>query len=308
MVVAEPDRHVGGTVSSAGLWEAVGMMDAVGSEFVQIGEVTAPSGVLVLGMAGWIDYWSVIGEPLSHRAASVVKSGGGYLRQFECEAVAVPAAADRLLPVSAAVSTSPFDDMPTIATLQVDLGRPWTEADQTAVLLGDLPVDHCGTLIGDAAGLDSWNGIGSATIDGLADVTFWGELAPQAHREFGGRDLAELGRPGVFGLLDLPVPEAKQLADQLAAWKGDSRGRGVKVSIDDHTHHHLVRRAGWAHPLHAATIEAAECRVMGIGWNPEDHAKRHGGERAFGQVYPVTLAPTEDGGTLLRWTIPPHGP
>ena len=75
------------------------MMDAVGSEFVQIGEVTAPSGTLVLGMAGWIDYWSVIGEPLSRRAASAVESGGGHLRQFECEAVAVAAASDRPLPV-----------------------------------------------------------------------------------------------------------------------------------------------------------------------------------------------------------------
>ncbi|ACU77792.1 hypothetical protein Caci_8979 [Catenulispora acidiphila DSM 44928] len=280
------------------------MMDAVGSEFVQIGEVTAPSGVLVLGMAGWIDYWSVIGEPLSRRAAAAIDSGGGYLRQFECEAVAVATSSDRPLPVSATVATSLFDGAPTIATLQMDLGRPWTTADQTTVLLGDLPVDHCGMLLGDGAGLDSWSGIGSASIDALADVTFWGALAQEAHGEFGGRDLAALGRPGVFGLLDLPVPEARQLADRLAAWEADSRGRGVKVSIDEHTHHHLVRRAGWAHPLQAATIETAGCQVMGIGWSPGDHAMRHGGERAFGQVYPVTLVPAEDGGTLLRWTIP----
>ena len=282
------------------------MMDAVGSEFVQIGEVTAPSGMLVLGMAGWIDYWSVIGEPLSRRAAAAIASGGGYLRQFECEAVAVAASADRPLPVSATVSTSPFDNAPTIATLQIDLGRPWTADDQTTVLLGDLPVDHCGMLLGDAAGLDSWSGIGSASVDALADVTFWGALAQQAQHEFGGQDLAELGRPGVVGLLDLPVPEARQLADRLAAWEADNRGRGVKVSIDEHTHHYLVHRVGWAHPLHAATIEAAGCRVLGIGWNPGDHAKRHGGERAFGQVYPVTLSPAGDGGTLLRWTIAPH--
>ncbi len=293
------------------------MMDAVGSEFVQIGEVTAPSGTLVLGMAGWIDYWPVIGEPLSRRAASAVESGGGYLRQFECEAVAVAATPDRPLPVSASSSPSPFDDAPTISTLQVDLGRPWTGTNLATVPLGDLPVDHCGMVLGDAAGFDSWSGIGGTAIDGLADVVFWGSLAALAHREFGGRDLTALGRPGVFGLLDIPVAEAKQLADQLAAWEGDSRGRGVTASIDEHTHHHLVRRAGWAHPLHAATIETAGCRVLGIDWNPGDHSMRHSGERAFGQVYPVTLEPTEGGGTLLRWTIPPsvvdqadtsHGP
>ena len=281
-------------------------MDTVGSEFVQIGEVTAPSGMLVLGMAGWIDYWPVIGESLSQRAASAIECGDGYLRQFECEAVAVAAASDRPLPVSASLSPFPFDNAPTIATLQVGLGRPWTGEGQAAVPLGDLPVDHCGMVIGDATGFDSWSGLGGTTIDGLADVVFWGALAPLAHRVFGGQDLTALGRPEVYGCLDLPVAKARQLADQLAAWEGDDRGRGVKVSIDEHTHHYIVRRAGWAHPLRAATIEAAGCQVLGIEWNPGDHSLRHRGERVFGQVYPVTLEPTEDGGTLLRWKIPQH--
>ena len=284
------------------------MMDAVGSEFVQIGEVTAPSGALVLGMASWIDYWPVIGEPLSRRAASAVKSGGGHLRQYECEAVAVAAAPDRPLSVSASSSPSPFDSAPTIATLQVDLGRPWTGEDQAAVPLGDLPVDHCGTVLGDAVGFESWSGLGGTTIDGMADVVFWDTLAPLAHSKFGGQELTAVGRPEVYGWLDIPVAQARQFADQLAAWEADDKGRGVQVSFDEHTHHHLVRRAGWAHPLRAATIEAAGCRVLGIEWNPRDHSLRHRGERAFGQAYPVTLVRSDDGGTLLRWSIPPYEP
>jgi hypothetical protein len=41
----------------------------------------------------------------------------------DCEAVAVPAAADRLLPVRAITSPSPFDGEPTIAVLGVKLGE-----------------------------------------------------------------------------------------------------------------------------------------------------------------------------------------
>ena len=34
----------------------------------ELGTITGPSGVLVLGMAGWIDYWPQAGESLSQRA------------------------------------------------------------------------------------------------------------------------------------------------------------------------------------------------------------------------------------------------
>ncbi|MFC9396670.1 hypothetical protein ACFTWS_26385 [Streptomyces sp. NPDC057027] len=40
-------------------------------------------------------------------------------------------------------------------------------------------------------------------------------------------------------------------------------------------------------------------------WDPGDHSVRHDGERPWGKVYPVTLAP-DDGSTVLRWAIPPH--
>ncbi|GAA1139782.1 hypothetical protein F4556_003350 [Kitasatospora gansuensis] len=133
--------------------------------FVDLGTVNVPSGVLVLGMAGWIDYWRELGQPLSERARTVASSGGGHLREWLCEAAAVPAAADRPLRVSASTSPSPFDEEPTIATLEISLGRKWPEAADRSVRipLGDLPVDRCGMVIGDAAGLDAdgvpWSGV-----------------------------------------------------------------------------------------------------------------------------------------------------
>ncbi|MEV0690758.1 hypothetical protein [Streptomyces sp. NPDC050388] len=77
--------------------------------FVDLGSVNAPSGALVLGMAGWIDHWRELGQSLSERAKAASSSGGGHLREWLCEAVAVPAADDRPLRVRASTSPSPFD-------------------------------------------------------------------------------------------------------------------------------------------------------------------------------------------------------
>ncbi|BCJ47955.1 hypothetical protein GCM10010168_23140 [Actinoplanes ianthinogenes] len=155
---------------------------------VDLGTVDAPSGVVVLGMAGWIDHWPRLGQSLSERARAAASSGGGHLREWLCEAVAVPAADDRPLRVRASTSPSPFDEEPTVATLEIDLGLPWpATADRSApVRLGDLPVDRCGMVIGDAAGLDAWTGLTSGSTDGLADVTYWGRyVAPSASRRSG---------------------------------------------------------------------------------------------------------------------------
>lgn len=54
-------------------------------------------------------------------------AGGGHLREWLCEAVAVAAADDRPLSVRTSTSPSPFDEEPTIATLEISLGLPWPE-------------------------------------------------------------------------------------------------------------------------------------------------------------------------------------
>ncbi|MFF8264219.1 hypothetical protein [Streptomyces virginiae] len=46
---------------------------------IDLGVVTAPSGVLVLGMASWIDYWPQLGRPLSERASAAASVGGGHV-------------------------------------------------------------------------------------------------------------------------------------------------------------------------------------------------------------------------------------
>lgn len=192
---------------------------------VDLGTVNAPSGMLVLGMAGWIDYWPHVGGPLSERARTAIAAGGGHLHGPEdtepsawmCEAIAVAAAADRPLQVRARTSASPFDGEPTIAVLEVDLGLPWPGPDAGEPLpLGDLPVDRCGMVLGDARALDGFTGLDGPSTDGLADVTYWGKYADTVHAEFGGARIPQhYSGHGPRGWLDLPLDEAEAVAERL---------------------------------------------------------------------------------------------
>ncbi|WP_327064055.1 hypothetical protein OG196_04380 [Kitasatospora purpeofusca] len=243
--------------------------------FVYLGSVNVPSGVLVLGMAGWIDCWRELGQPLSERVRAAASSGGGHLHEWLCEAIVVPAAADRPLEVRASTSPSPFDGQPTIATLEVGLGVPWPgTADRSVPLrLGDLPVDR---------------------------------YADDAHAQFGGARIPRYGGEGPHGWLDLPLAEAGTRAAELTAWRDRLHGNGLMVPIDKHTDFHRFRRAGWHHPLRAGAIEVGGCQVLGIGWDQGDHSMRYCGERDAGQVYPVTLEADTAGQTVMRWTVPPY--
>jgi len=210
--------------------------------------------------------------------------------------------------VRATASPSPFDGEPTVAVLDVDLGMSWPAGTaREAVLLGDLPVDRCGMVLGDASALDAFVGINGGTTDGLADVAYWGGHADEAHAVFGGEVLARPGGPR--GWLDLPAGQARALDATLTAWADEHVGGiGLKVSVTEHTDYARLDRATWGRPLGAAVIAVAGCQVLGIRWDEGDHSMLHYGERAGGRVYPVTLEPDEQGSTMLRWTILPDEP
>jgi hypothetical protein len=274
---------------------------------VELGTVTVPSGVLVLGMAGWIDYWPQVGQSLSQRATAVVRHRGGHLRDGLCEAIAARASPGPLT-ARAATAPSPFDGEPTIATLEVDLGIAWPAGTaRDPVLLGDLPVDRCGMILGDAGALDAFTGIGGPATDELADVAYWGRHADAAHAVFGGDVLDSPGRP--YGRLDLPAQQARALGAALAAWADEhAGGRGLMVSVTGHTDYTRMDRATWGRPLGAAVVDIAGCPILGIRWDEGDHSMLHRGERAHGCVYPVTLEPDDTGRTVLRWIILPDEP
>jgi hypothetical protein len=279
----------------------------MGESSIDLESVTAPSGVLVLGMGAWIDYWPQIGRPLSERAIAAASTGGGHVHDWLCEMVVVRAAADQPLKVRAHAAPSPFDGRLSIEVLEIDLGLPWDGGDGgDPILLGDLPVDPCGMVLGDALALDSWTGDDHPSTDGLADLVYWGGCAEAASHRFGGGPVLRHGSQ-VRGWLDLPLDDAKELRDALTGWQGDEQGRAIMVGLDEHTDCHRSYRASWTHPLRVGAIEVADCPVLGIHWDAGDHSMRHRGERLAGHVYPVTLQPGSAGRATMRWTIPPYG-
>ena len=274
--------------------------------WTDVGTITAPSGMLAFAMAGWADLWPQTGAPLSRRGDAAAGVGGVHLRDGLAEAVVVRADPDKPLPVRATTTPSPFDGSATIATLEVGLGLPWrAQSDRDTVLLGDLPVDRCGMLLGDVAALDGFVGLAGESIDGLADVAYWGKHADAAHAELGGQRLGSPGHPR--GWLDITLAEARIQKIALEAWMArNGHAHGLMIDVEAHTHFSLLRRAGWGHPLMAGMIDLAGARILGFEWDQGDHSIRHRGERPYGQVYPVALERSAVGETLLRWSIPPY--
>ena len=282
-----------------------------------LGAVTAPSGVLVLAMATWIDSWPEDGRTRSERALGATAGGDSHLylpgadgrpRSWSGEAVTVRAAADRPLPVRALTSPSPSDGVPTISVLEADLGLPWPpDRGDEPLTLGDLPVDRRGMVLADAHALDGFVDADGESTDGLADVVYWGRHADDVHAEFGGERIPQYRGRGPHGWLDLPLAEAQALGARLRAWRRDGPGQGLMVAVGAHTDFHRLKRSGRSHPLLIGSAEVGGCPMLGIGWDGGDHSLRHRGERAHGQVYPATLEPLADR-TVLRWTIPPYAP
>ncbi|MBB4742459.1 hypothetical protein BJY16_005918 [Actinoplanes octamycinicus] len=288
---------------------------------VDLGEVVAPSGVIVLAGAGFLDEWADLGEPLSVRALRAAEAGGATLRDWLAEAVAVPAgpATTGRVPRHAAPlrvtadvrpgAYGPVDDRDAIAVLTIELNVPWPDVSSGTepVPLGDLPVDRCGMVVGDARALDSWVGFlrGERTIDGLADVRIHGKGAREARAHFDVPALPMFSakRGDSHGWLDLPVEVARERAAAVNEWAAAQGHYRHMAGVSVHSHQYLGSRAGWRSPLGAGLIDVAGCPILFVAWSPIE-LQRFGGGRPSGQVYPLTLE-NADGGAVLRWRIPP---
>ncbi|MEU4564050.1 hypothetical protein AB0F72_37205 [Actinoplanes sp. NPDC023936] len=271
--------------------------------------MAAPSGSVVLACAGFLNEWAELGEPLSVRAMRAAGAGSACIRDWLAEAGAVPAGRGPLTVTAdtRAGAYQPIDASDAIAVLSIDLGLPFpaVAARKGPKLLGDLPVDRCGMVIGDARALDSWVGSlhGETTVDALADVRIWGKGAQQAWEHFDAPRLPTALGDDSHGWLDLPVEIARERAAMINDWAGTRGHYPHMAHVDLHSHHHLGWRAGWQHPLRTGVIEVAGCPILCVAWSPFE-LQRFTGGRSAGQVYPVTLEDV-DGRATLRWAIPP---
>ncbi|GIE77096.1 hypothetical protein Aph02nite_30460 [Actinoplanes philippinensis] len=273
---------------------------------VTLAHLLVPSRAVVLACGGFLDQWAALGTPLSVRALRAAGAGGGHLRDWLAEAVAVPAGPGKVT-VTARIRPGVHEPGDVIAGIDVDLDLPWPaiSAGPGPVTLGDLPVDPCGMVIGDAAALDSWVGFlpAARSVDGLADLRIDGRGAEEARARYGAQPLPAIRGGQRHGWLNLPVAVAFERAAEINEW-AVGRGHAAHLAhVDPHSHHHLGGRAGRQDPLGAGVIEVAGCPILCVGWAPGE-VRRFAAGRTFGQVFPVTL---EDvgGRATLRWSVPP---
>lgn len=124
----------------------------------------------------------------------------------------------------------------------------------TSVHVGDVPVDTARLLFADSDIAKHW--IADESLDGLADVAFWGRDEELLARATGATRLAD----GVFGWADLDVSAAEE---RLAAARALQAEHGWMLMTDHRPHTHdwaLLARATTS-PTASGTIDIGERRV-----------------------------------------------
>lgn len=220
---------------------------------IELGTVTAPSGRLVLVDAG------LLGDPWPEVARFAVEVG------------------DLPHDVLIAVVAEPMPEECGVTewrrvTLEVRPGAEVAESDA----LGNVCVD-CGSILGiDAAARLRWRH--EESIDGLADLAFWGAEAAQLAASFDAPTFPAAGgdseeSDGVFGWRNLALEDAKRRAAALDA-RRETLGLHLPIDFRTHSDHWRALEATRRSRHDAGTIEVGGARAclfatsIGDGWFP----------------------------------------
>lgn len=196
-------------------------------------------------------------EPHAQRVRRTAVEGGGSFLMFGVPVVAVGGVpSDRHLPVLASRVDSGDGIGPRWSEISVRMSEARAES---SVPLGDIGVDWARVLFGDADALNAWQHGGS--VDGLADVAFWGAAAEEAAATFAAPELCEPGEDGVRGWTGLAVAEAMEKALAVQRWKEET-GRRMMVDFRPHSHHWQVMRQVRASEVEAGTVDIGDARLL----------------------------------------------
>jgi hypothetical protein len=142
--------------------------------------------------------------------------------------------------------------------------------------LGLMGVDWARIIAIDLEALGSW--VHERSLDGLADVAYWGRDASAAHAAFGGNELEDR----TTGWSNLPEAEALELAVRIEQWQ---RAPNHKLVVDyrPHSHHYQV------------TQQIGPGGEFGVGWIEVGGASVVAFHTSWGDgVYPVYRTGTSD--------------
>ena len=163
---------------------------------------------------------------------------------------------DRALPVLGTVAED--DEYGSWADVHVTV----SEAPAVrSVELGVIGVDWARVLLGDADALGSWEH--EESLDGLADVAFWGRHADEAAAVFAAPELGEPGEEGVRGWRGLGLAEALETGRSVLRWKAEDPSRGLAVDFRPHSDHWRLMRGIRGSEVEATDIEVGGARVFG---------------------------------------------
>ncbi|MFI6211371.1 hypothetical protein ACIBCD_05195 [Nocardia brasiliensis] len=125
--------------------------------------------------------------------------------------------------------------------------------------LGSVGIDHARFAFADAAALDAWEH--ELSIDGLADVVFWGLHRDEIADEF---ESPRTGVPGddTYGWRDIPVAEAYAKAVALHERRNRAPERRFAVDFRPHSHHWQVMAGVRAAEHEAATVDVGGARIL----------------------------------------------
>lgn len=198
------------------------------------------------GLDAWLE---PLPERVPHRERvdlALERGGGAGTVQFE----GVPAVAvadlprDREMPVEGVpMGTDEFPEM----WRRVDV-RASDHPTERVSRVGWVGVDEARLMLVDPDALEDWRH--EESLDGRADVVFWGLHAEQA--------AASVEAPAVdsdsFGWTDLPVDRAQELAIELEDLK-EREELGLAIDFRPHSHHHQALSQMWVSPTGSGTVQ-----------------------------------------------------
>lgn len=232
---------------------------------VELGQVTSPSGtILVVDMSfGLLEFGIEAVEPAQDAPMiqSIVQTSEGAASVH-----------------SGVVEAIVLGGVPTDARLSVygvrmgpehceDFYWQWVFLDvrpgaaiACSEYLGSIMTDYSLLMFGDVLAVRAWHHFES--IDGMADLSFWGGDVQHFAQEIGAPPYDDRGF-GTFGWKDLPSDQAKERALELTRL-ASQHAFGIRVADWQHTHSYLMEKQIASSESHSGTLQVGGALACGF--------------------------------------------
>jgi hypothetical protein len=237
-------------------------------DLVRLGSITCPSGCLVIVDGGVLGLWSGDELPTETYPAEPDPQGISHRQR------AILTARQRL-------EGFVFSGMPGVAVGGLPTDRPidvmaepepgedgWRQivvavtgsSVASSRNAGTIGVDMARLTFADVDALSHWQH--EESLDGLADVLFWGREETDAAYHFTAPRVEIPGDSGSYGWANLPIDEAISRALAIQAWKDAVPGRGLAIDYRPHSHHWQVMQQVRASETESGTVTVAGASIL----------------------------------------------